>query len=421
MIDLINEIMEMYTEITNITTICFDSFNNKQPLFSKGLDITLLIKYTDFEEIISYVNSELKKETSISKNPNTFHTFTTKNFFVYNIVFEKIKKNRLALVAGPILSFLPDNKAMKNILKNNGLPLYKKYEFIEILSNLPLASNERIYQLGKLLLQLDKTGTKKWNTSKQEFHGIIKIEDRLYVKYLKESISSGYEYDEIHAFYRFCANLRDNITHGKVNGIIDIIGEFAYLFWDMESKEDNNRSLKNKTIILCSIACQYAVQSNVPYEQMFSSFWKSILKLEKLKATEDIIVHMAVTIEGFAHAVFNLSDNGYSLHINRVLQYINGHFTEKITLKELAEHINVNAIYLSSLIKKETNMSLSSHINLIRIKESKKLLIYTNKSVQEIAYEVGYNYQNHFNTVFKKIEGISPLEFRKTKGSMNMI
>lgn len=420
--NVIYESMDMYTEITKVTTVCIDNFNDIHLLFSNGLDISSIIEYADFQEIIMFLDTVFKSESGISLEPYKFHTILTKNFFVYNIVFITTKKKTdIALVAGPILTFFPNKNSINEILINNGLPLYKKAELIGLLNNLPLATDERIYQLGKLLSLLSRTRTKNWNSPIQEFHGRKNSEKVFDLKYLKDSIDSEYDHNKMSALYKFCANIMDKIAHGNINGIIDIIGEYEYLFWDMESSDYNNRSLKNKCIIICSLACHFAIQANVPYERMFHYFWKSILDLEKANTVNDIIVQMEVTVEGFAHAVYDMSENGYSLHINRVIQYIKGHFTEKITLKQLSEDIKINPVYLSSLIKKETNMSLSDHINLIRIEESKKLLIYTNKPIYEIAYDVGYNYQNHYNTVFKKFVSLTPLEYRNQKGSKHNV
>ena len=95
--------------------------------------------------------------------------------------------------------------------------------------------------------------------------------------------------------------------------------------------------------------------------------------------------------------------------------------SENITLKKLAAYVQISPVYLSSLIKKETNHSLSFHINLCRIEESKRLLVYSNKSMQEIAYDIGYTYQTHYNTVFKKFEGQTPLAYRKNMGTKNYV
>ncbi len=419
---VIDKSLEMYTEITKVTTICIDSLCTIPPLSSKGLDISLIIKYADFDEIIRFLDNAFKQASETSKDPDTFHTVYTRNLFVYNIVFTRTDDStNIALIAGPILTFFPSKKAITEIFINNALPLFKKYEFTGIINKLPLATNSRIYQLGKLLLLFSKTETKEWNSSVQKFHRKKEAEEILCLRNCREEIIEENDQFEVRGFYRFCISIMDKIAHGDQNGIMDIIGEYKYLFWDTKSPENNSRSLKNKCIIVSSLACNFAIQANVPYERMFINLRKSILKLERVNTENEIIAHMAATVEGFAYAVKVMSDNSYSIHINRVLQYIKNHFNEKITLKQLSEHIQVSPVYLSSLIKKETNMSLSTHVNLIRIEESKKLLIYTNKPIQEIAYDVGYNYQNHFNSVFKKLEGVTPLEYRNVMGRKNPI
>jgi len=96
-----------------------------------------------------------------------------------------------------------------------------------------------------------------------------------------------------------------------------------------------------------------------------------------------------------------------------VIEYIESHYAEKITLDMLARHTNLSASYLSNLIKKETGLSLMDNINKVRVEQSKKLLLSTNLSSHEVALSVGFSYQNHFASTFKKITGFSPTDFRK--------
>ena len=418
---IIKEIMDVYTETTNITTIGLTSLNLTIPLFSFGLNFSLIKEYMDFEEITSFLDCEFNQVSNISKEPDTFHTFYTKNSFVYTIVFiNSNKSNKIALVAGPILTALPSNDFIDQLIVNAGLPLYKKHEVIGILNGLPLHSNEHICQYGKLLLALAQSKMNHSYDLSQKIHGIKSIEE-IRLDHLIITRSSRFDNYDCRTLYKFCVGLSNKIKHGSVNGIVDIVGENRDLFDNIKSIGDNNRSLKNMCIIVCSIACHYAIEANVPYERMFHHFWKSTTYFEKLKSENEIIVHMTTTVEEFARSVFTLSDNNYSLHINRILKYIKVHFAERITLKLLAEYTHINPVYLSSLIKKETKMSLSNHINLIRIDESKKLLLYSNKSIQDIAYDIGFNYQSHFDTVFKKSEGFTPLEYRANMGSKNYI
>ena len=102
----------------------------------------------------------------------------------------------------------------------------------------------------------------------------------------------------------------------------------------------------------------------------------------------------------------------YTKPIRQVIEYIEAHYAEKITLDKLAKHTNFSTAYLSNMIKKETGLNLMDNINKIRVEQSKKLLLNTNLSILEVALRVGFSYQNHFATIFKKFTGVVPSDFR---------
>lgn len=417
--NIIKEILKIYTSITKITTLCINENNLRFPLYTSGLDFSILLKYTNYCDVSNFLHDKFLQFSEISVNPNTLHTFYTKHLFIYHIVFMRVGTSNIALIAGPILQFYPTDKFIEEILKNNGFSGYQKYEFITVLNSLPLASNERIYELGRLLFELVNVN-KSCNLSMQEIHGEKMTGGKNNLNDMKKLVCLDYEYNTYGEFYRFCIQLKNLIIQGNESGIIDLIGEYRDLFRNITSFNDN-KALKNICIILYTFACNWSIQSNVPYEQIFHYLWKSMIKLDKLNSANEIILLMTNTLVELAHKIFILSDNNYSLHVNRMIHYIKIHYSEKITLKKLAEHIQINPVYLSSLIKKETNMSLSNHINFIRIEESKKLLIYTDKSIQDIAFDIGYNYENHFDTVFKKFVGLTPLEYRNHMGNKNYV
>jgi len=418
---ILKDIMEIYTKTTNISTICMNSANLSIPSFSFGLDFLLLKEYIDFEEIISFLDSEFNQISDDSMESNSFHTFYTKNLFVYSIVFLRNNmKAKMALVLGPILTILPHKDFIEQLFFNK-VPLQRsKREFTGLINSLPLLSIEQICQVGKLLLAISSSCAENSYNTIQKVHG-TKNTEIIKSKKIKSTINPGLRNNDYCDFYKFCSNLSDKIKHGNTNEIINIVERNRYLFNNIKSIGDNNRSLKNICLIICSIACHFAIQANVPYERMFHYFTKSANEFELLHSENEIIVHMTSTVETFAHAVFVMSNNNFSLHVSRILQYIKSHFSEPLTLKQLANYTQISPVYLSSLIKKETNMSLSEHINLVRIDESKKRLIYSNMSIQDIAFDVGYNHQSHFNFIFKKMEGITPLEYRKKMGSNNFV
>lgn len=177
--------------------------------------------------------------------------------------------------------------------------------------------------------------------------------------------------------------------------------------------EDLIRSLKNFCTKVIFFGCFAAIEANAPYYKTLSAADEMVMESESLESVQDLFDLMRRAILRFAQTVSISSISGYSKPIRQVMEYIQQHYAEKITLKSLAKHTNLSAFYLSSLIKKETGLILMDNINSVRIEESKKLLLAKNVSIIDVAQQVGFTYQNHFSTTFKKFTGLTPTEFVK--------
>lgn len=79
-----------------------------------------------------------------------------------------------------------------------------------------------------------------------------------------------------------------------------------------------------------------------------------------------------------------------------------------------ANELNLSANYFGDLIKKETGKSATEYIHLKLIETAKAKIFDTNKSVSEVAYELGFKYPQHFTRVFKQHVGMTPLEYRNS-------
>lgn len=108
-----------------------------------------------------------------------------------------------------------------------------------------------------------------------------------------------------------------------------------------------------------------------------------------------------------------LFHDDYSYHIIKAEEYIHTHFRDPITLEALAKHLSLNKSYLCTIFKKATKDSFCNYTNKVRIEESKKLLLNTTDSMIDISLAVGFSSASYFNTIFKKLEGKTPLEYRK--------
>ncbi|MEP3209698.1 MAG: helix-turn-helix domain-containing protein [Maribacter sp.] len=82
-------------------------------------------------------------------------------------------------------------------------------------------------------------------------------------------------------------------------------------------------------------------------------------------------------------------------------------------IKKMASKMSVSQRYLSDTLKKETGKTTTEHIHLYLINEAKNILLQPNKSIAEVAYELGFEYPQYFSRLFKKKEGISPTRYRE--------
>ncbi len=103
-----------------------------------------------------------------------------------------------------------------------------------------------------------------------------------------------------------------------------------------------------------------------------------------------------------------------SFIVRSALKYIEVHYAEKLTLTELAEKTYVSQWYLSKLLNKYTDKSFCDILNQTRIKKAEKLLMDPSLKIHEISDMLGFNDVTHFSKIFKKIEQVSPNEYRNT-------
>ena len=95
------------------------------------------------------------------------------------------------------------------------------------------------------------------------------------------------------------------------------------------------------------------------------------------------------------------------------IEYIHTHYRNEIALDQICNHLGLNKCYFCSLFKRSTELTFSQFLNRVRVDASKQYLLHSSDSVLEVALANGFNNHNYFSSTFKKIVGISPIDFRK--------
>lgn len=101
--------------------------------------------------------------------------------------------------------------------------------------------------------------------------------------------------------------------------------------------------------------------------------------------------------------------------ISEISAYINQNYHEDITLNTLSKKFYISIYHLSRTFKNETSLSFVDYLNNVRVKESLTLLEQSDFNITQISEKVGFKSATHFGRIFKKITGISPLAYKKSK------
>ena len=96
-----------------------------------------------------------------------------------------------------------------------------------------------------------------------------------------------------------------------------------------------------------------------------------------------------------------------------VLKYINSHYTENISSKDVSQKFGYDETYFCRRFKKSTGITTMSYIRMLRLELAQKLLKETNESICNISWKCGFADTHYFSNCFKKHFGTSPTEFRK--------
>ena len=96
--------------------------------------------------------------------------------------------------------------------------------------------------------------------------------------------------------------------------------------------------------------------------------------------------------------------------VRKIIASMNANIQRQLSVRELAQSVNLSTAHLRRLFKSETGKSVTTYLKDLRLEHSRELLETTFLSVKEIAASVGQS-ANHFITDFKKFHGVTPSQF----------
>ena len=167
------------------------------------------------------------------------------------------------------------------------------------------------------------------------------------------------------------------------------------------------------TVAAITLFSRTAIDAGVRPDDAFDLSDALLNYLSYCKTSDEVheIYQLAATM--FAKQVHELKDKKPSYQTERVLNYIARNIYRKITVRDIAEYVDLAPNYLCRLFSREMNISLHQYIQREKITVSCNLLRNTDRSVSDIASYMGFQTQSNFAAVFRKWQNMTPTEYRE--------
>ncbi len=156
-----------------------------------------------------------------------------------------------------------------------------------------------------------------------------------------------------------------------------------------------------------------------------NSYWNLLLHLLEKYTDRDTAIlaskYFAIDIDRdnqSAFAMFQGQKGHNDTAILKVQEYIESNIKDKISVDELADKVSIGRRSFERRFKQATNNSVLEYIQRVRIESAKRSFESSRKNISEVMYEVGYTDTKAFRTIFKKITGLTPIEYRNKYNKM---
>jgi len=150
-----------------------------------------------------------------------------------------------------------------------------------------------------------------------------------------------------------------------------------------------------------------------------NSYWTLLLYLVEKYTDRDTAIlaskYFAVDIDRESQSAFMLFQGQKGHEDAEILlaqEFIEGHFADKISVDSLADKYSVGRRSFERRFKKATNNTVVEYIQRVKIEAAKRSFESSRKNISEVMFAVGYTDTKAFRTVFKKVTGLTPIEYR---------
>ena len=178
---------------------------------------------------------------------------------------------------------------------------------------------------------------------------------------------------------------------------------------------DTDKLRKVRTYELLGTMVESAIAGGGDVEELLELSEKLFSESAIIRSQGQLLEWLKSRTEDIVQIVTRSHSNRSKNLIVKAKDYINEHYAEAISVKDVADAVCISESYFKSIFKKSSGYSYSEYLTVVRIDQAKNLLNTTEKSVTEIAFDVGYQTPNSFSSLFKRETGMTPTQWKNSQ------
>lgn len=177
-------------------------------------------------------------------------------------------------------------------------------------------------------------------------------------------------------------------------------------------------NIKARVIELLVLLSRATIDIGADMNEILFISTSNIKEMEKFTDIEKLSVWITGIMHRFINYSFDFKEVKHYDVTYKAIEFIKLNYSRKITLEEIANHVYLSKAYLSSVFKNETEYTLTSYINIVRVEKSKQMLLSGNRTIMDISSACGFEDQSYYTKVFKKYVGVSPKQYKDSRGKV---
>ena len=326
-----------------------------------------------------------------------------------HIAFPLLNQGELlgCIFVGPFLMDKPDSTLISNLTEKHKLTPVLSLELYDELPGLQVIEPTRVNQLSRLLEHLLSPLMPAERAllmeAKEKLYQQSRINETIQ-RYKEENVSGSRAF-----FHEKETQLLSRVRTGNVQEAKALLNELiGHVLFSQGGRMENVQLM---AVELTTLLSRVAIDGGAGTDKIYGLNSQYLTRILVQQNQEELCYLLQEVVENFMDAMFTHQDQG-NPHIRKALHYIAANFTQKLTLQHVAREVGISPNHFSAVFHRTVGVSFRDYLSQLRVEESKRLLLYTDYSLADIAAAMGFPDQSNFSKVFKRITGISPGKYR---------